>query len=182
MTRGRLLFCLIALSLLVSCGQSSPGDPDHPPLDPTLPPELRPSTTIVQATPAPTPLPTAVPSPRSCTDRATFITDVSIPDGTTIQAGASFTKIWRLKNIGTCTWDVSYALVFDHGEMMGETQLVPLTATVPPNETVDLSVTLTAPSSSGTYKGHWKLRNTEGQRFGVGPEAERAFWVEIVVP
>ncbi|HSM72275.1 MAG TPA: NBR1-Ig-like domain-containing protein, partial [Anaerolineales bacterium] len=51
--------------------------------------------------------------------QAKFIADVTIPDGTRFDANTTFTKTWRLKNIGACAWtsgDVS--LIFDSGERM----------------------------------------------------------------
>ncbi|MCI0730188.1 MAG: hypothetical protein L0332_26180, partial [Chloroflexi bacterium] len=36
----------------------------------------------------------------SCVYDAEFVTDVTIPDGTQIEPGASFTKVWRIRNIG----------------------------------------------------------------------------------
>ena len=53
------------------------------------------------------------------TDRAQFVADVTVPDGTRYDPGATFTKTWRLKNIGTCTWTTSYTLVFDSGDADG---------------------------------------------------------------
>ena len=50
----------------------------------------------------------------SC-DMAQFVADVTIPDGTTLAPGATFAKTWRLKNIGSCTWTTSYAVVFTGG-------------------------------------------------------------------
>jgi hypothetical protein len=37
-------------------------------------------------------------------DKADFVTDVTIPDDTVLDPGESFTKTWRLKNSGTCSW------------------------------------------------------------------------------
>ena len=107
--------------------------------------------------------------------------DVTIPDGTYITAGATFVKTWRLKNVGTCTWDTSYALVFDSGTQMGTTAAVPMPKFVSPGQSVDLTVTLTAPSGAGTYRGYWKLRSSSGQVFGIGSVFSSAFWVEIRV-
>jgi hypothetical protein len=117
----------------------------------------------------------------SCTDKATFISDVTIPDKTKIEAGKSFEKTWRLKNSGTCTWSTSYAMVFASGSQMGGPASVALPKSVSPNGTVDLKVTLTAPSASGTYTGNWKLRNAGGLIFGLGTKADQPFWVQIVV-
>src|SRR5512134_2558781 len=48
-------------------------------------------------------------------DAAAFVSDVSYPDGSTVALGSTFTKIWRIRNTGTCTWNTSYALVFVSG-------------------------------------------------------------------
>jgi len=57
----------------------------------------------------PTQTPFTVPptvSPAGC-DRASFIADVRVPDGTLFTPGAAFSKTWRLKNSGSCTWTSS---------------------------------------------------------------------------
>jgi hypothetical protein len=117
----------------------------------------------------------------SCTDQATFISDVTIPDKTRIDAGKSFEKTWRLKNSSTCTWTTSYAMVFASGSQMGGPAVVALPKSVSPNGTIDLKVTLTAPNTSGTYTGYWKLRNASSVIFGLGTKADQPFWVQIVV-
>ena len=40
-------------------------------------------------------------APSSC-DKAQFIADVTVRDGTIMSPGQTFTKTWRLKNVGTC--------------------------------------------------------------------------------
>src|SRR5687768_16536485 len=77
-------------------------------------------------------------------DAALFIADVTVPDGSAYSPNASFTKTWRLKNTGTCTWTTAYKLVFVSGAQMGGPGEVNLPAAVAPNTTVDLSVNLTA--------------------------------------
>jgi hypothetical protein len=114
-------------------------------------------------------------------DWAQFVADVTVPDGTTYSAGATFQKTWRLRNIGTCTWTTSYALVFDSGAQMGAPAAVNFPTNVAPGQTVDLSVAMTAPNAAGHYFGYWKLRNAGGVIFGIGSTANRAFWVEINV-
>ncbi|MDH3944690.1 MAG: NBR1-Ig-like domain-containing protein, partial [Anaerolineae bacterium] len=86
-----------------------------------------------------------------------------------------------LRNSGSCTWNSSYSLVFDSGDAMGGPAAVQLTTgTVAPNQTVDVSVDLTAPSDAGTYRGNWKLRNSSGVVFGLGA-SNGPFFVEIDV-
>jgi hypothetical protein len=87
------------------------------------------------------------------------VSDVTYPDGSNVSLGGSFTKIWRLKNIGTCTWTTSYALVFVSGERFSAPAAVSIPTNVGPGQTVDLAVNMTAPNQSGHYRGFWKLRN-----------------------
>ena len=113
-------------------------------------------------------------------NQATFVSDVSIPDGTTILVGETFTKTWRLLNSGTCTWTSDYRLTFDRGDIMnGDSSISFTTSEIDPDEAVDISIELTAPDSAGTYQGHWMLQSGDGEVFGLGEEADQAFWVEI---
>lgn len=115
----------------------------------------------------------------SC-DRAQFIADVTVPDGTNVLPGLNFAKTWRLKNIGSCTWTTSYALVFASGDALGGTS-VNLPGNVPPGQTVDVSVSLTAPNAAGHYIGFWQFRNSSGVLFGIGASGEKPWWVDINV-
>lgn len=124
-----------------------------------------------------TPLPTAV----TYCDWVMFLKDVTIPDGTQMGPGEVFTKTWRLQNRGTCTWTSDYMLVYTSGDTMGGTTAVRLPGRVAPGQTVDVSVTLTAPNSTGHYVGYWMLRNPSGTLFGYGNSAEKAFYVDIKV-
>lgn len=116
-----------------------------------------------------------------CTNKALFVSDVSIPDDTRLVAGEVFTKTWRLQNLGSCTWDATYSLVLTAGDNMGVADSVPLTVTVPPGEFGELSVRLVAPQSLGVYRAEWKLLGPDGFLFGIGPGSNRPFWVQIVV-
>jgi hypothetical protein len=125
-------------------------------------------------------LPSSALAAQACTDRAQFISDVTVPDGTRYDPGATFTKTWRLRNIGTCTWTTSYTMVFDTGTQMGSTTSVALPS-VPPGQDVDLSVNMTAPNAAGHYIGYWKFKNAAGVLFGIGINANKSWWVEINV-
>ena len=130
----------------------------------------------------PTPEPTPEPSPTlSCVDSADFIKDVTIPDGSRIDPGDSFSKIWRLRNKGNCTWTRDYDLTFYSGDRMSGYYVVPLRGEVEPGEIVDLSVELVAPRSVGTYSGYWMLRNAEADVFGIGEGGNTPFWVKILI-
>src|SRR5512134_797366 len=77
-------------------------------------------------------MPSAASAAQTCTDRAQFVADVTIPDGTRFSPGTTFTKTWRLRNIGTCTWTTAYTMVFDSGTQMGSTTSVAFPSSVAP--------------------------------------------------
>lgn len=134
------------------------------------------NTSLPTATSVP---PTATEIPIPC-DRGQFVKDVTVPDNTEIAAGATFTKTWRLKNNGSCTWTSNYAVVFYSGDAMSGPASSPITnGTVPPGGTVDISVSMKAPTTPGTYKGNWRLQNAAGATFGIGADADESFWVQI---
>jgi hypothetical protein len=109
--------------------------------------------------------PTAAAQP-SLAENAVYVQDVTIPDGTTLAPGESFTKTWKIMNSGTTTWKTTYSLVHISDNLMGAEASVPLTVEVPPNQNVDISVKMVAPSTNGSYRGFWRMRNAEGQLFG----------------
>jgi hypothetical protein len=59
--------------------------------------------------------------------------------------------------------------------------VVSLPGNVNPGETLDLTVSLVSPGKKGHYRSYWKLRNASGVLFGIGAQAETAFWVDINV-
>ena len=136
---------------------------------------------VVSDTPTPTSvIPDPVYTPTSTSvpcNRASFVQDMTIPDGTQIIINESFTKTWKLKNTGSCTWTSTYALVFDSGSQMGGPSSKVLTnSDIAPGATIDISVDLVAPNDPGTYRGNWMLKEPGGTLFGL---STGAFWVEI---
>lgn len=114
-------------------------------------------------------------------DAAAFVSDVSYPDGSTVALGSNFTKIWRIRNAGSCTWNTSYSLVFVGGDKLGGPNTVAIPGNIGPGQTVDIPVNLTAPNKSGDYVGYWKLRNPSGVLFGVGSSGDANVYVDIEV-
>lgn len=128
-----------------------------------------------------TPVPPLSPVPVSRCDAAAFVNDVTYPDGSDVTLGSTFTKIWRLKNVGTCTWTSSYALVYVSGERFGAPVAIPIPTNVGPGQTVDLAVNLTAPGQSGRFRADWQLRNASNVLFGIGENASSSFYVVVDV-
>ncbi len=141
------------------------------------------------ATPTPqataTPMPTIAPiqdviAPTSAGYTASlcgnsiYVSDVTIPDGTVLAPGESFTKTWRFQNTGTCAWSTSYSIVYVSGDAMSGSATA-LSAATSSGSTLDVSIEMVAPSTTGSYTGYWKLQNASGATFG------EAVYVQIVV-
>jgi hypothetical protein len=114
-------------------------------------------------------------------DWAGFVRDVTIPDGTVLSPGATFTKTWRLENKGTCTWTRQYSLVYSGGNQLGASNTVPLSISIEPGQSVDVSIEMVAPSTPGSYISYWMLSNASGKVFGLGEQANGVLWVNIQV-
>lgn len=171
-----------AVMKVMEVRQTEDARPTATPL-PSKTPTLEPSATIPFTTDTPWPTPTGeeLELVEGC-DVAAFITDVSIPDGTIIDADTKFVKTWRILNDGNCTWNSYYKFYFHSGiKMSGPTSKQLVAFPVPPGSSIDISVELRAPKESGTYKGYWGLKNTNGVKFGMGP-LNKPFYVEIIVP
>lgn len=155
----------------------SPPDSTSPPETPAPPAPTEPGVT---AEPGATDAPSSTEAV-AC-DRLRFVQDVTVPDDSNIAPGTTFVKTWRLENVGSCTWTSDYRMVFEDGDAMGAQVSLPITTgTVAPGERVDVSTTLVAPNTPGTYRANFKLSNAASQRFGSGADGSRPFWVQINV-
>ncbi len=175
-----------ALGQLQSQGQIAQLAQQYLGQDPNVPtpvPPLLPTPLPTLPPPAPSqPTPTA-PAP-ACVDGMAFVQDLTFPDNQmknppVIQPGAPFQKGWRIRNVGTCTWNPSYRLVYANGNSsqsgMGGVP-APVIGQVPPGATYDMVVNLVAPYWPGVYQGFWVLQNGSHNPFG------QRIWVGIQVP
>lgn len=102
-----------------------------------------------------------------CTASAAFVGE-TIPDGTIVPPGGTFTKAWSIQNTGTCPWDSKWQLVFQSGDIMGGAATYNLPQPAASGQTVEVPIILTAPQVGGTYTGKWMLKSPWGMTFGVG--------------
>jgi polar amino acid transport system substrate-binding protein len=125
-------------------------------------------------TPTPAPQPTAAPTPagsptpapcKSGSDYGTPL-DLTIPDGTVMQPGQTFTKSWRIVNSGTCDWTANYSFVYAYGDSRMGGKDAPIGAPVPVDSSYDASVAMVAPSAPGSYTGYWQMQDATGVPFG----------------
>jgi hypothetical protein len=142
----------------------------------TTPPAVEQTSQPPQSSPTLTP----VESIKPC-ERAEFVSDVTVPDGSEFSPGQTFIKTWRLKNTGSCTWTTSYRVVFESGNVLGAPPSFNLPVSVPPDGLVDISVNMKAPDQPRDYESYWKLQNPQGVIFGLGSSSDKAFWVKIKV-
>ena len=112
-------------------------------------------------TPRPTPTPYVPDNPANCVNKASFVSDVTIPDNTELRGGETFTKTWRVRNAGTCIWWTGYVLEHYSENAMGAAGPVPLSVTNP-GDTADISIDLVAPALPGSYRGNFVIKNPAG--------------------
>jgi hypothetical protein len=122
--------------------------------------------TQTPSTPRPTNTSLLQPTNTTGCNNLAFISDVTIPDGTTLAVGQDFTKTWRVQNSGVCQWTTSYKLIYSYGEVMGG-KSVAISATVAPGQQIDLSVDLKVPNKSGKLTGVWTMVDDKNQPFGT---------------
>jgi hypothetical protein len=114
-------------------------------------------------------------------NKASFVAHVSVSEGAVMFPGVRFTKIWRLKNVGVCSWTKDYTLAYSTGDLMGADKRVNLPEVVPPGSTVDIEVEFTAPEKEGSYEGYWILNDAHGYWFGLGEQKKGFIPVKIIV-
>ena len=103
----------------------------------------------------------------NCTASASLVGE-TYPDGTIVQPGETFTKVWQIQNNGTCTWDSTWQLIFHSGDLLDGLTVYNFPQPAQSGQIVDVPVILKAPAENGTYTGEWMLKSPWGQSFGVG--------------
>jgi len=158
---------------LVWASSCSPSPTPTPFIPPTAPPLLIEPTFIIQPTPnvvviQTTPLPTDLPpTPRAedCVSNLTFVSDITIPDGTYITYGASIDKQWLVQNSGTCNWNDRYRFRHIGGGELGAPEEIMLYPAKSGTQAV-IQISFTAPFTDGDYESAWQAFDSAGLAFG----------------
>lgn len=92
-------------------------------------------------------------------DAATFVADVTVPDGTVMPPYLWFDKIWRIGNCGTVPWIGRWlarrGAPAGHGIPHSEWRVaIPNTE---PGQEVDISVRVMSQPLAGASQAHWKM-------------------------
>ncbi|TVU15586.1 hypothetical protein EJB05_39116 [Eragrostis curvula] len=111
---------------------------------------------------------------------ATFIKDVTVPDGTPMAASTPFTKIWRMRNCGCTVWPFGTQVIWVGGDHFAVQSSVKLAISangvgVAGGQEIDVGVDFLAPAKPGTYISYWRLASPSGKEFG------QQIWVLIQV-
>jgi hypothetical protein len=123
--------------------------------------------TATRLVPTATPPASATPSaPTTCTLASTFVSDVTIPDGTVIAPGGAFVKTWAIQNSGTCTWGGGFNVLFVEGNPLGASSPQPIPA-ANPGDIINISVNMNAPTTPGSYTSVWQIQASNGVPFGA---------------
>jgi hypothetical protein len=116
------------------------------------------------------------------------ITFESPQDGKVFKPGESFVRYWNFSNSGSCTWNENYSLVHVGGPNFTDSGSLSLddysnigSAGIPNGGLLEMTISMEAPTTPGTYRSYWMLRDDNGQTFGVGSNGDEVMWVDIVV-
>ena len=196
MNGKRTTFMVLIALILTACGGQAPAETatlavadtqasvatNVPATEASITTETPVTSTEITATasdqPTSTPEPPRPTNAPGCTNSAAFVADVTIPDNTQIDGGAEFTKTWRIMNNGTCIWASDYKLTYYSEERMNAPADVPLAITYP-GQTLDISVTLTAPNSIGAHRANFVIENPEGLVMKIADDSR--LWLVINV-
>ena len=118
--------------------------------------------------------------PADCVDRAKFVNDVTIPDGTLVQRGEWITKTWTLENYGTCPWTENYKIVWSDENIDNQQHLFDIGVNLQPGEQGEISVTFPVQGNGSTHIS-FLLANTEGETFGLGERGRGDLYIEYRV-
>lgn len=127
----------------------------------TLPPTSQPNPSHSQTQ---SEEPIATPTP-ACEPYLTYISDLSLPDGTIVEPGQTLDKRWQVVNSGSCNWDIRYRLKLVAGPNLGastDQALYPARS----NTQTMIRIIFTAPDDSGVKRSAWQAHDPHGEPFG----------------
>lgn len=101
------------------------------------------------------------PSPAFQVDDSVFEGDITYPDGTLVEKGSSFEKVWRLRNTGTVEWKDRFLMRVNE-DICHAPERVEIPRT-PPGQSVDIRVPVRALQRSGTCRLYWKMVDPQGR-------------------
>ena len=107
--------------------------------------------------------------------KSRFVRDVTFPDGTSVQPGSVFNKIWRIRNDGAIVFPSGCALVNVGGDSMCREDIIIPLPELNVGEEADISIQLQAPNDVGRHVSYFRCRTDNGIYFG------KRLWCDIRV-
>ena len=101
---------------------------------------------------------------QNCTNSAMLVDDE--PISSQVAPRQAFTKRWRVKNTGSCSWGPGYRWVFVGGNQMYGPSVVPIQDLTTEGFDFTFWVNLVAPAAQGPHQGYWQLEDPNGNQFG----------------
>jgi hypothetical protein len=135
--------------------------------DPTSSPGSSAESLPEEATSGPTPT-------VQCKDSLTYLSDLTIPDGTIVSPESTLDKRWEVENSGNCNWGENYRVRLIAGTDLSVQQEQALYPARSSNRAV-IRIVFKAPGEPGTYRSAWQAYNPQGEPFGD------PFFIDIVV-
>ena len=105
---------------------------------------------------------------------ATLVSDVTVPNGTEMTPGDTFTKTWEIQNSGTCDWNENFKITFVGGDLFGS-DTTKTRRYIGAGNIVKISLPMVAPGGSGKVTSSWQMATDSGALFG------QVFTIEIVL-
>jgi hypothetical protein len=160
---------VVSVALASACSSAPTPTPFRPPT--AQPPLIEPTfiihptqpVVIIQSSPLPTIIPTI--NPEECSNNLTYVSDLTIPDNTSITYGSTIDKQWIVENSGSCHWNSNYRLKHIGGAVLGapeEIALYPARA----GTQATIQILFTAPFTDGEYESAWQAYDPNGRPFG----------------
>jgi hypothetical protein len=97
-------------------------------------------------------------------NRAAWVSQ-TIADGTRFEPGETFTMTWTIRNVGESTWTAGYLIRFFAGDAFGAQREYPLNREVAPQQTIEISIPMKAPTRPGDYRTDWVLSDAFRSNF-----------------
>jgi hypothetical protein len=85
--------------------------------------------------------------------------------GIEMKAGDEFTKIWTVKNTGTCEWTSDFKILYVGGDLMNS-DTSRIFKNVGVGSTAEIQLKMIAPSGTGPISSSWQMMTKDGTPFG----------------
>lgn len=121
---------------------------------------------LLEEEPSGTPLVTPPVSQVQQVDDSVFEGDITYKDGSRVEKGETFEKVWRLRNVGSVEWEGRFLMRMNDAPCRTPDRVeIPRT---PPGRSVDIKVLVRAPQEPGNCRIYWKMVDLQGRSLFPG--------------